>query len=520
MLRTNFRFALACTTLSLAACGPAGSNGDSDSAHVRVAHLSPDAPAVDFCIAPHGSATFTGPILATSGGADGISYGSVTKYLDVEAQQYDVRLVAPGSADCSIPLGGLADFTNLPDLPPGASATIAAEGLVTLGGDEPFHLAAYLDDDSVGLGSAKLRFIHASPGTPAVDVGTGGGAIFSSIFTNVEFGDTSGANNGYVTTPPLSNVEISARVHGSQSDALSIKPAVLPANAIATAFAIGQVDSATAPLRVLLCVDNAAPTGLLSQCQIVGGTPSRARVRVAHLSPDLRAVDVCLATTGTTAFTGPILASLGVQDGLTYAAVTAYVELPVDTYDVRVILANASGCSIPAIDDTVGISLNGDETATIAALGVSDPSGAAANDPPLHLAVFDDATTATSGQAKLRFIHASPGTPAVDVGLGAGAGFTKVFADVSFGNVATNGGIDALGFVQTAAPVTSAVSARLANDHVDALTIPSLTLPSEGVLTAFAIGNKTGASDKPLQVLLCADNAAPNGLLSACVTAP
>nr|HEX4316766.1 DUF4397 domain-containing protein [Kofleriaceae bacterium] len=521
MLRTSLRYALACTLI--AACNPSQDDGNGsgdDQAHVRVAHLSPDAPAVDFCIAPHGTTTFIGPVLATNGGADGLSYGNVTKYLDLAPQQYDVRLVAPGAADCTTPLGGLADFTDLPELPAGSTATIAAEGLVALTGGSPFHLAAYLDDDSVAVGNAKLRFIHASPGTPAVDVGTGGGVIFSSVFSDVAFGDTAASGNGYITTPPLANVEISARVHGQATDALSITPASLPAGAIATAFAIGQVGSSTAPLRVLLCDDNAAPTGLLSQCQVVGGTPSRAHVRVAHLSPDLRAVDVCLAQTGTNAFSGPILRSLGVDDGLTYAAVTAYVDLPVSKYDVRVILANASGCDSPAIPDTVGIAVDGDETATIAAVGDSDPSGAAANDPALHLEVFEDATTAATGQAKLRFIHASPGTPAVDVGLGQGAGFTKVFADVSFGNVATNAGIDALGFVQTSAPVTSAVSARLANATQDALTIPSVTLQSEGVFTAFAIGGKTGASDKPLQVLLCDDNAAPSGALSACSIAP
>ena len=128
-----------------------------------------------------------------------------------------------------------------------------------------------------------------------------------------------------------------------------------------------------------------------------------------------------------------MLGSLGVQDGLTYAAVTAYVDLPVGKYDVRVIIANATGCSIPAIPDTLGVSVDNDQTATIAALGDSDPSGLAAHDPALHLALFTDSTTVPSGSAQLRFIHASPGTPAVDVGLGSGAQFTKVFADVSFG---------------------------------------------------------------------------------------
>ncbi|HTR51938.1 MAG TPA: DUF4397 domain-containing protein [Kofleriaceae bacterium] len=503
---------------AVAGCGAASSESGSQ-AQVRVAHLSPDAPAVDFCVAPHGSGKFTGPILNTNGMAAGIAYASVTKYFQLDAEQYDVRLVAPGSADCATPLGGLADFTSLPDIPPGASITIAAEGLAAIGSATPLTLHAYVDDSSVDAGKAKLRFVHASPGTPDVDVGTSGGALFQPLFTDIAYGNTATADSGYIETDPLPGIEISARAHGTLTDALSITPAVLPAGAIATAFAIGEIGDASAPLRVLLCDDNAAPTGLIAQCSIVGGTPSRAHVRVAHLSPDLRAVDICLAAQGTMQFSPPVLAGLGVQDGLTYAAVTAYVDLPVGSYDVRVILANASGCSIPAIPDTDGVRVDNNETVSVLALGDFDTSGAAAHDPALHLAVFNDATAAPNGDAKLRFIHASPGTPAVDVGLGSGAAFTKVFADVSFGDIATNQPIDALGFATTAAPVTSAVSARLAGANSDALTIPSVTLPAQGVFTAFAIGGKTGASDNPLQVLLCDDNAAPNGLLAACAVA-
>jgi hypothetical protein len=79
--------------------------------------------------------------------------------------------------------------------------------------------------------------------------------------------------------------------------------------------------------------------------------------------------------------------------------------------------------------------------------------------------------------------------------------------------------VDSLGFVTTSAPVTSAVAARLAGQSTDALVVPSVTLPEQGVFTAFAIGGKTGASDNPLQVLLCDDNATPTTLLSTCTLA-
>ncbi len=497
-------------------CAAPTSSGE---ARLRVAHLSPDAPAVDFCVAPHGTSDFTGPVLASNGVSAGLAYSNVTKYVALPPAQYDVRLVAPGSSNCATRLGGLADFTNLPALPNGANVTVAAEGLAALGSPTPFTLRAYVDDDEVDGSKAKLRFIHASPGTPSVDVGSGGGALFQALFTDVAYGASSAGTNGYVVTAPLPGVELSARAHGTLEDALSINPAVLPAGAIATAFAIGELKSTTAPLRVLLCVDNGAPNGMLSQCSVVGGTPSRARVRIAHLSPDLRAVDVCLAPAGTTNFSPPVLAGLGVQDGLTYAAITRYVDLPAGSYDVRVILANATGCSIPAIPDTRGVTVTTGQTVSVVALGDFDASGAAAKDPPIRLKVFADATSAPTGNARLRFVHASPGTPAVDVGLGSGASFTKVFSDVSFGEVATNAPVDSLGFVTVPAPVTSTVAARLAGKPTDALVLPNVSLPAQGVFTAFAIGGKTGASDKPLQVLLCDDAATPTTLLSACAIA-
>jgi hypothetical protein len=102
------------------ACGAITSSPPA-TARLRVAHVSPGAPAVDFCLARHGTTQFTGPILA-----------------------------------------GLDDFTRLPELTPGASATLAAED--TLGGDGQgdagFTLRGYDDDTEVPPGQARLRLVH------------------------------------------------------------------------------------------------------------------------------------------------------------------------------------------------------------------------------------------------------------------------------------------------------------------------------------------------------------------------
>ncbi|HEX4451748.1 MAG TPA: DUF4397 domain-containing protein [Kofleriaceae bacterium] len=511
------RFTLFAIAITAAAC-TTPEPPDAASAHVRVAHLSPDAPNIDFCVAPHGTTTFTGPILSSNGHMTGLPYGAVTKYFDLPAEQYDVRLVGPGLADCATPIGNVPDFTDLPAIEAGDSITIGAEGLVAFGSTNPFDLHVYVDQTTVADGSASLRFIHASPGTPAVDVGLGGGVLFTSLFSDISFGGAAGIAGGYITTAPIAGAEISARPHGTFQDALSIDPASLPANAIATAFAIGELSSTTTPLRVLLCVDNAASVGLLTSCTVVGGTPERAHVRIAHLSPDAPPVDVCIAPASTGVFDRMLLKTLGGTIGLAYAQVTAYVDLPVGSYDARIVDANASDCSIGAVKDATGIAVDDDETATIAAIGDLDPSGAAAHDPALHLAAFVDDTSVTAAMTKVRFIHASPGTAAVDVGLGSGVSFVRVFADVAFGTVASADSADN-GYVQTSPVATTPVAARLANQSSDALVVPNVSLAANNVTTAIAVGGKTGSSTNPLGLLLCDDNAPASGLLTACAIA-
>ena len=495
-------------------CGEAVmSPSTENNARVRVAHLSPDAPAVDFCIAAHGSDAWAGPVLGSAGGPLGLSFGQVTKYLDVEALRYDVRLVAPASADCS--QGLVADFTELPELPGGASATIAATGNLAHGGNAAFTLRAFIDDAAIEAGKTKLRFIHASPGTPAVDVGIGGGVLFTPVFEDVTYG-----TDKAITTAPATNLEISARAsEGHAGDVLAIKPVTLPADANLTAFAIGELGNAAAPLKVLICNDSGPPHALQTECTLAGDTPERAMVRIAHLSPDAPAVDVCIAPTGTHAWGKPLLGSLGASSGLAYSKITTYVKLPIATYDARIVLAGAADCASPAVPDTVGIAVTPGIYATVAAIGDLDRSGTAAHDPGFQLKTFVDASAVTASKIKLRFVHASPGTPAVDVGLGSSTSWTKVFANVSFGNVATNSPMDAQGYIETN-PFSSAVSARLANTHADALIVPHVAPMANSITTAFAIGGKTGSSVNPLRVLLCSDNAPAAGLLTQCVTAP
>lgn len=255
--------------LGLAACGDDDDPTPPGVANVRVAHLSPDAPAVDFCLAPHGTTTFTGPVMESLGVTGGLAYGEVTTYLELDEGQYDVRLVASDATTCATGLLP-ADVTDLPTLTDGLYATIAAIGELAPQGDAaPFEVTAFVDESTVTMGKAKLRFVHASSDTPNVDVGLGAGETFTPVFTDIAFGGIeagTGFANGYAEVDPLDGVTISARATGTTDDAIVLEGIDLPAGAIATAFAIGNLDGSPEPLRVLVCVDNGAPEEALTPC--------------------------------------------------------------------------------------------------------------------------------------------------------------------------------------------------------------------------------------------------------------
>ena len=92
---------------------------------LRIAHLSPDAPAIDVCVAPHGTTTFQGPLVAglasslgltastaggaigNDGGVIGLSFTEVSAYISLDPGAYDVRIVAAGASSCDVPLGAV-----------------------------------------------------------------------------------------------------------------------------------------------------------------------------------------------------------------------------------------------------------------------------------------------------------------------------------------------------------------------------------------------------------------------------
>src|SRR5262249_8674831 len=130
------------------------------------------------------------------------------------------------------------------DLAPGQPYTIMATQPAT-GPAAPIVL---LDSRFAPVGGpARIRFVHASPNMPAVDVVQAGGAV---LFSNVGFGETT----PYLDLQP-GTVRLEGRQGGTDQVILAITDAVLAAGTIYTFGAIGLLGG-TPPLGTLPLVDS------------------------------------------------------------------------------------------------------------------------------------------------------------------------------------------------------------------------------------------------------------------------
>ncbi len=121
-------------------------------------------------------------------------------------------------------------------------------------------------------------------------------------------------------------------------------------------------------------------------------------MRVAHLSPDTKSVDVTL-----TALSGD--ATVFELTDVAYGMVSDYVEVPTGTYVVSMVPSDSASTAKPMISASVRIVA--DKTISVAALGTNDD---------LTTRVFqDDLTAPEAGASRIRVIQASTVADEVDV---------------------------------------------------------------------------------------------------------
>ncbi|MGQ9683955.1 MAG: DUF4397 domain-containing protein [Anaerolineae bacterium] len=200
-------------------------------------------------------------------------------------------------------------------------------------------------------------------------------------------------------------------------------------------------------------------TGTLQQTQT--------RLRAVHAAPDAPAVDVVVD--GAAAF-----------PGLAFPSVAAYASANPGDRNVRVLPAGDPRAA-PLLDTTANLAADTEHTLVIVGRpGALEP-----------LLLQDDNSAPPPGQARLRFVHASPDAPAVDVAV---AGGPVLFSNVAYKNVGDY-------VTRTAGKVSLEV--RQAGTNTVLLPLPDLPLNNCSVYTLFLTGLNEG--EPPLQGVLSLD---------------
>ncbi|MFF5172035.1 DUF4397 domain-containing protein [Micromonospora sp. NPDC000089] len=150
--------------LSTAAAAPAGA-APQDVGYVRLAHLSPDTPAVDVYLTPPGA---TKPRVFQA-----VAYGAVSNYLTLPTGRYAVAMRKAGAPESQPPV-----LTTEVAVDGGAAYTVAGVGRYA-----DLGLRVLSDDLSAPAGGqAKVRVVQASVRAPVVDVAaTDGPAIADAV---------------------------------------------------------------------------------------------------------------------------------------------------------------------------------------------------------------------------------------------------------------------------------------------------------------------------------------------------
>ena len=157
--------ALAAAATIVLAATPAQAAGDG---YVRLAHLSPDTPAVDVYLKSDSGAVKDQKF-------DGVAYGALSDYLRLPVGTYSVAMRKTGAAESTPPV-----LTTQVTVDKGAAYTVAGVGRYA-----DLGLRVLKDDLKLpNAGESKIRIIQASVKAPVLDVG---GANGKTIADGVQF---------------------------------------------------------------------------------------------------------------------------------------------------------------------------------------------------------------------------------------------------------------------------------------------------------------------------------------------
>ena len=387
---------------------------------VRVGHLSPDAGPVDVWV--DGSVALPN-----------VDYLGFSDYLSLPEGDHQVQITPVGASSPIV----IDETVTLAD---GVAYSVIATGLAS-GGSNPIGATVLVDDRVPSGTNAKVRFVHTSPDAPPVDITLTDG---TKLFSNVAFNGSASIEVGGGA------YDLQVRLASTDTVVLSFGDVAVGASTNYSVYAIGQVSDGS--LTAIVTVD-APGTGSVT----ADLTPANGELRVAHLSPNAGPVDIWLDDAVVTGLTN-----------VDFEAVSGYLSVSAASHRVRVFAAGTT--TNPAIDATIIVDPN--VSYTVAATGL------ASDLQPIVL--VDDRTPGT--MAHVRFVHASPDAPAVDVEVDSGP---TLFSGVTFRQAT-----DYLNVAGSTYDLNVLISA----DRSLALAVPNVTLTDGVNTTIFAIGQAGDAS--------------------------
>ena len=218
---------------SLTACEDDDDIMQKENARVLVVHASPDAPGVDLLVDNK------------KVNASALNYPNNTGYLDLEAGNRNIKVNATGTSNTVIN----ADVALTKDMNYSVFAydmVSAIKPLIVMD-----NLAAPAN------GKAHIRFLHLSPGAPAVTVGVLNGSTFVPLFSNRSFETAATATANQNFTPvDAGTYTVQVRVAGTETVVLTVPDVPLQNGKIYTVFARGIVGNQTAPLGASVLLHN------------------------------------------------------------------------------------------------------------------------------------------------------------------------------------------------------------------------------------------------------------------------
>jgi len=250
------------TSYNLTGGSTGGTTGSgTPAARMRVAGLSPDAPAFDYCVSVAGTGSFIGPILAARGTYGGLAYPAVGDYTSLTPNTYVLRFVAPSSANCGTALPNMPDITTLPALAGSTSYTVALMGPVAS------LTALTLTDDLSVVGTIGMRYLAASAGFAPLDLSANGTLLFGkATFATLPAAGGSIDANGYTALASGGPLNLSFAVHGSGSAVLVVQGVTFTADSVNSVFSIPPPPGYSGTLTALVCYDSLQPTQGLTRC--------------------------------------------------------------------------------------------------------------------------------------------------------------------------------------------------------------------------------------------------------------